>query len=65
MPSLTARVYEHSHLLSFLLFIICIFFSLSRITGIASFHTSEVFVAFYLYFTLYTYYLYCSISSYR
>ena len=60
MPVLTARVYEHSHPLFILVFIVCTFFSLSRLTGIASFHTAEVFFPFNLYFTLHTYYLYCS-----
>ena len=59
MPVLTARVYEHSHPLFILVFIACTFFSLSRLTGIALFHTAEVFFPFNLYFTLHTYYLYC------
>ena len=57
MPFLTARVYEHSHPLSNLVFIVCVFFSLSRLTGIAMFHTAEVFVPFYSYFKPYTYLL--------
>jgi hypothetical protein len=65
MPPLAARVYEHSHPLSNLVFIVCVFFSLSRLTGIATFHTAEVFVPFYSYFIPYTYYLYCSTSYYR
>ena len=50
MPPLAARVYEHSHPQSNLVFIVCVFFSLSRLTGIAMFHTAEVFVPFYSYF---------------
>jgi hypothetical protein len=52
MLFLTARVYEHSHPLSALVFIVYVFLSLSRLTGIARSTRLRYFFHFISYFIL-------------